>query len=175
MTPHIPSPQIFLQSFSPISDDVYEVLDFSDSDIPVYILVLICLIVIAVILYIGLEFLRSTHRGIGKMIHRHIDYDDRDTPRSYSKSDRDKASRKVGHRCEGGIWFRCRHTGKDLQGDHWFPHSRGGATTNKNLVMLCRKCNGKKTDHVPDFFATWRLTQRRKKYGLEKPGEWMKG
>lgn len=41
--------------------------------------------------------------------------------------------------------------------DHVMPRSKGGRSTNKNLVSACRTCNEAKADKVPDgFVATGR-------------------
>ena len=84
------------------------------------------------------------------------------------------------YRCESkNIIFRCTHTGKDLQGDHWYPYARGGATSIKNLVMLCPKCNRSKSDKIPSHLQTFALRMRRryhKEYETNIPlevGEWL--
>ena len=35
---------------------------------------------------------------------------------------------------------------EEMEGDHIKPWSKGGHTTPDNCQMLCRDCNGKKTD-----------------------------
>lgn len=115
------------------------------------------------------------------MFHRRRKDYRRDAERLFTREERIIQSHKCNNRCEGtGLLFRCRYTGDDLQGDHWYPHARGGATTMKNLVMLCPKCNRRKSDKVPSIFQTEALYLRRKLgYGyahhMDKthPGEWI--
>lgn len=50
--------------------------------------------------------------------------------------------------------YKCQYCGKkpdskDLTIDHVVPVSRGGATTWKNCVLACMKCNRKKADQTP--------------------------
>lgn len=35
---------------------------------------------------------------------------------------------------------------EEMQGDHIVPWSRGGKTVEENLQMLCKKCNGEKSN-----------------------------
>ena len=56
---------------------------------------------------------------------------------------------------ENGVYkcVRCGMTSpnkKDFQIDHIIPMSKGGKTTLGNLQLLCRKCNGLKSDHVEE-------------------------
>lgn len=48
--------------------------------------------------------------------------------------------------------FECQYCGAedDLTLDHVMPRSRGGATSWKNLVTACKKCNAIKGDYTPD-------------------------
>jgi 5-methylcytosine-specific restriction endonuclease McrA len=41
----------------------------------------------------------------------------------------------------------CRST-RDLEYDHMVPVSRGGSNTEKNIELLCRKCNRKKGPRI---------------------------
>jgi CRISPR/Cas system Type II protein with McrA/HNH and RuvC-like nuclease domain len=46
-----------------------------------------------------------------------------------------------------GMCVKCQ--GKtDLEYDHIIPHSKGGANTIKNLQLLCRACNRKKSNRI---------------------------
>ena len=36
---------------------------------------------------------------------------------------------------------------REMKGDHIVPWSKGGKTIPENLQMLCRRCNGMKSDH----------------------------
>lgn len=141
-----------------------------------YILLAIILIVIAVCFHF---FLRCD-AALTRMVHRVKPSHKRDATRVYTAQQKDLASAQCHHRCEGtGIFFRCSYRGQDLQGDHWFPHSRGGATTEKNLVMLCPSCNRKKSNHIPTALQTWGLSRRRKHHRdysndhISSAGEWL--
>lgn len=54
--------------------------------------------------------------------------------------------REVWRRDEG----QCVECGskENLEYDHIIPHSRGGATTTRNLQLLCERCNRKKSDTI---------------------------
>lgn len=104
----------------------------------------------------------------------------RDKTRVFTPKQKRLASQACNHRCEGtGIFFRCTYRGDDLHGDHWYPHSRGGATTEKNLVMLCPKCNNRKSDSIPSRLQTRAINRRRRSgrdYSMmytEKVGQWL--
>jgi len=87
----------------------------------------------------------------------------RDIKRVYSSKEKQLASKLCNNRCEGTrVFGRCNYRGKNLQGDHWYPYSRGGATTVKNLVMLCPKCNQSKSNKIPSRFQTIALRLRRR-------------
>lgn len=48
--------------------------------------------------------------------------------------------------------FQCKHCGSKhfLRADHIFPESKGGKATLENLQTLCRSCNSKKKDKLPE-------------------------
>lgn len=109
------------------------------------------------------------------IVHRKRPHESRDAQRVYSGSEKRMGNERAYHRCEGtGYIRRCRYRGSDLHGDHWFPHSRGGATTMRNLVMLCPKCNMKKSAYIPNYLQTHCLRMRRKYGEYDGPGEIMK-
>lgn len=87
-----------------------------------------------------------------------------DPTRMFSKAQRAEGFGRAGSRCEmEGAWFRrCRRTA--AHGDHWFPWSKGGATSMGNFVAACQRCNTSKGAKVPSVFATFRLVNRRRKY-----------
>lgn len=111
--------------------------------------------------------------------HRKKDDSHRDAKRVFTAKEKAQMSRQCGNRCEGtGLFFRCRYTGVDLHGDHWYPHSKGGATTMDNLVMLCPQCNRRKSDTIPTSLQTKALSWRRKHHHdysskLPTPGKWL--
>lgn len=144
----------------------------------------IYIIAILVVLIFSSLFLLKVYLFIEecfiKVFHRVKSDVRRDYHRVYGKSIKEEYSRKCHYRCEGiRVFLRCKYQGRDLQGDHWFPYSRGGKTSPENLVMLCSRCNKKKTNHVPTFFQTKALELRRKRgkeyneYDIYKPGEWL--
>ncbi|MDR3632319.1 MAG: HNH endonuclease [Isosphaeraceae bacterium] len=58
----------------------------------------------------------------------------------------DDVKREVWDR-DGGRCIRCGAT-EYLEFDHIIPHARGGANTVKNVQLLCRGCNGEKSDRI---------------------------
>lgn len=54
--------------------------------------------------------------------------------------------REVWHR-DGGACVECKAT-EYLEYDHIIPFSKGGANTIGNVRLLCRKCNGEKSDRI---------------------------
>lgn len=61
-------------------------------------------------------------------------FDKRDKMADYSKQD------DICPICKQYFEF------EEMEGDHIKPWSKGGHTTTDNCQMLCRDCNGKKTD-----------------------------
>ncbi|OGV42200.1 MAG: hypothetical protein A2X46_15160 [Lentisphaerae bacterium GWF2_57_35] len=67
-----------------------------------------------------------------------------------SINDRRRISKEVRHE----VWIRdqgkCAECGAEdyIEFDHIIPVSRGGANTGKNIQLLCRRCNGKKSDKI---------------------------
>lgn len=88
----------------------------------------------------------------------------RDPRRLFPADVRQEGFRRAGNRCEmeslPGI--RCRRQAS--AGDHWFPHSLGGATTTTNLVAACTRCNSRKRARIPSYGQTLRLEARRRRY-----------
>lgn len=64
---------------------------------------------------------------------------------------RQKNNRHIPNAVRGDVWQRdegkCVECGsrKDLEYDHIIPVSKGGSNTEKNVQLLCRKCNRKNT------------------------------
>lgn len=58
-----------------------------------------------------------------------------------------KLKRKVYERQEG-LCAKCKEKFdfEDMEGDHIIPWSQGGKTTEENLQMLCKSCNGRKSN-----------------------------
>lgn len=107
---------------------------------------------------------RKAINTLASLVRRRRPHSRRDAQRQFSSSQRARAQQLCNNRCEGGLLFRCKNTGA-LQGDHWFPHARGGATSWQNLVMLCQQCNSKKSDHLPTMAQTRAIQRRRRKGG----------
>lgn len=130
---------------------------------------LLIVAIIAAVVLLGVAT-RKAVNSLALLIHRRRPHNRRDAQRQFSSSQRARAQQLCNNRCEGGLLFRCRNTGA-LQGDHWFPHARGGATSWQNLVMLCQECNNKKSDHLPTLLQTRAIQRRRRKgRGYTAPG-----
>ena len=88
----------------------------------------------------------------------------KDPQRAYTKAQRTQAANRAGGQCEmeGFLWFRCRRPGE--HGDHFYPHSKGGATDMSNQVWACAPCNQSKGAKVPTLGQKIRLERRRRKY-----------
>ena len=87
-----------------------------------------------------------------------------DPQRPFTTGQRRLARRLAQGRCEQESlpFVRCRRIG--AHADHWFPWSRGGASTDQNLVWACTRHNLAKSARVPTAFQTLRLEARRARY-----------
>ena len=65
---------------------------------------------------------------------------------SLSRHIPDDVKREVWDR-DGGHCVHCQATDY-LEFDHIIPHASGGANTVKNVQILCRRCNGEKSDRI---------------------------
>lgn len=88
-----------------------------------------------------------------------------------------EAKRRADHRCEYVTRFlrkRCPNTAKTttLHADHWIPHSKGGSSSEGNIVILCSHCNLAKSSELPFKWETDRVYQMRLRYQINavKPG-----
>lgn len=88
----------------------------------------------------------------------------KDPQRLFTKEQRMAARERAGGQCEfeGPFFRRCTRTGE--HGDHYFPHTKGGATNQANHVWACAKCNLSKGAKVPTLWHKIRLERRRRKY-----------
>lgn len=88
----------------------------------------------------------------------------KDPSRLFSAAQRLEGFTRAGDRCEmeSMPFIRCRK--KASHGDHWYPWSKGGATSMDNFVAACASCNTSKGAKVPTAFATLRLEKRRHGY-----------
>ncbi|MBF4549365.1 HNH endonuclease [Pseudoclavibacter sp. VKM Ac-2888] len=100
----------------------------------------------------------------------------RDPQRLYGNRDRRAGFDRAGGRCEGEWLPFVRCTRPANAGDHWLPHSKGGATSAANFVALCSVHNRSKSARIPSRFQTARLQMRRRKYmsdpSLVSAGQW---
>lgn len=103
----------------------------------------------------------------------------RDAKRVFTTGQKNIIYNAVGNRCEHrsgpfGI-IRCKVKGsKNLNGDHWFPHAKGGATSTRNCVALCENHNQKKSSKTPTKMQTLTLSMWRRVYMTKHitPGQW---
>lgn len=110
-------------------------------------------IVVAVVLFYG-----------AKLIGLASSNPQRDPVRMFSPAQRKECFDRAGGRCEMDnlFFFRCRRPAEHA--DHWLPWSKGGSTSMENAVAACRTCNLAKSDGVPTFWETARLSHRRRRY-----------
>lgn len=88
----------------------------------------------------------------------------KDPKRLYDTHQRQLCFSRADHRCEMDtiIFTRCRRPAE--QADHWIPHSKGGATNVENVVAACALHNRMKSNLVPTFWQTARISSRRRRY-----------
>ena len=60
----------------------------------------------------------------------------------------DEDEKREAYETQGGICPKCgkHYAIEEMEGDHIVPWSKGGKTVPENLQMLCRRCNGLKSD-----------------------------
>ena len=93
-----------------------------------------------------------------------------------------EAKRRADHRCEyvDRFGFRCSNSeenGVTLHADHWIPWSKGGASSEHNIVILCSHCNLAKSNVMPFKWETKKLWKSRRGYQVNAmiPGEYYLG
>jgi hypothetical protein len=89
----------------------------------------------------------------------------KDSVRLFTAAQRAEGFARAGGRCEFDglmLWNRC--SGTAAHGDHFYPWSRGGATTMTNQVAACVRCNLSKSDHIPTASLQRRIERRRRGY-----------
>ncbi|MEV7660488.1 HNH endonuclease signature motif containing protein [Paenarthrobacter sp. NPDC089316] len=71
---------------------------------------------------------------------------------------------RAGGQCEleSGYGRRCTRAAE--HGDHFYPWSRGGATSLRNFVAACGDCNRRKGARIPSPGLHARLERRRASY-----------
>jgi len=97
------------------------------------------------------------------------------TQRLFTSAQKDQGHARAGRRCEFSDGMsRCKN--RSEHGDHFYPHTRGGATTMKNFVAACSQHNLSKGAKMPSAVEKRRIEQRRKRYfpafTSVKAGEW---
>lgn len=99
----------------------------------------------------------------------------KDPDRAFNPALRREGFARAGSRCEYGTLFgRCPAPAEHA--DHFFPHSRGGATTLANHVAACSRHNLAKSDRMPTRACARAIARRRTRYfpsGVSPiPGQW---
>ncbi|WP_281452819.1 HNH endonuclease [Paenarthrobacter nitroguajacolicus] len=71
---------------------------------------------------------------------------------------------RAGGQCELESGYRRRCTKAAEHGDHFYPWSKGGATSLRNFVAACAHCNRRKSARIPSPGMLTRLERRRATY-----------
>lgn len=93
-----------------------------------------------------------------------------DPMRMFTAEQRRAGFARADSRCEfSGLlpFTRCR--ARASHGDHFYPWSKGGATSMENFVAACPTCNLRKSDSIPTMLTAWLIRARRRTYF--PPGE----
>lgn len=86
-----------------------------------------------------------------------------DPQRIFTAEQRAAGFDRADGRCEfSGLLFRCR--GAAEHGDHYFPWSKGGASSMGNFVAGCAPCNLSKGAKPPSRLNQIKLERRRRRY-----------
>lgn len=100
-----------------------------------------------------------------------------DPQRAFTGPQRTTGFARADGRCEfdGALFFlRCSRDAHHA--DHFYPWSKGGATSMQNLVAACAACNLSKGPKMLSAFYRKRIERRRRKYftvGMNRlVGEW---
>jgi len=88
----------------------------------------------------------------------------RDPVRRFSRQQRREGMARAGGQCEMEAGFRRRCSRPAEHGDHFYPWSRGGATSLQNFVAACSRCNRAKGARIPSPAQQERLERRRRAY-----------
>lgn len=103
----------------------------------------------------------------------------KDKRRMYTTDERMMGFARSGDQCEYDRWWLWRCTRSAQHGDHFFPWSKGGATSMRNFVAACPRCNCSKGARVPTFLERARIESRRRRYFPHavpvEAGEWYRG
>ena len=88
----------------------------------------------------------------------------RDPVRRFTRQQRRDGMVRAGGLCELEAGFRRRCSRPAEHGDHFYPWSRGGATSLQNFVAACARCNRTKGARLPSPSRQRRLEHRRREY-----------
>ena len=101
----------------------------------------------------------------------------KDPKRAFDSRQSSVGMLRADHRCEMGLLFRCKRGAH--HGDHFFPHSRGGATNLENFVAACPRHNLAKGARMPSRALQTAIELRRGRYfnpGVDvSAGAWFGG
>lgn len=88
----------------------------------------------------------------------------RDPIRRFSRQQRSLGMARAGGQCEmeNGVYRRCSREAQ--HGDHFYPWSKGGATSLQNFVAACSVCNRRKAAKIPSPGQQKRMERRRLEY-----------
>jgi 5-methylcytosine-specific restriction endonuclease McrA len=88
----------------------------------------------------------------------------RDPVRRFSRHQRREGMARADGQCEMEGPFRRRCSRPAEHGDHFYPWSKGGATSLQNFVAACSSCNRAKGARIPSPGQQERLQNRRRDY-----------
>ncbi|MFC8041266.1 HNH endonuclease [Paenarthrobacter sp. NPDC057355] len=88
----------------------------------------------------------------------------RDPQRRFTRYQRREGMLRAGGLCELESGYRRRCTRTAEHGDHFYPWSKGGATSLRNFVAACSHCNRRKSARIPSPGMLTRLERRRATY-----------
>lgn len=86
----------------------------------------------------------------------------RDPKRRFDRAQTQAGMSRAGHQCEMGTFIRCRQA--SAHGDHFFPHTRGGASNLTNFVAACQRHNLSKGAKMPSRSLQFAIEVRRARY-----------
>lgn len=102
------------------------------------------------------------------LIIRFRDVRRRDPVRRFTRQQRREGMARAGGQCEMEAGFGRRCSRPAEHGDHFFPWSKGGATSLQNFVAACSTCNRAKGARIPSPVQQARLERRRMAYVLSE-------
>lgn len=90
----------------------------------------------------------------------------RDPLRRFTKQQRREGMARAGGQCELSVHARrCSRAAE--HGDHFYPWSKGGATSLQNFVAACSRCNRAKSARIPSPALQKRIERRRLAAGAD--------